>query len=274
MTIADEPAGTAVLKWCSYCQQFMGEISPYDDFCMTHGLCASCEAEHVDLFEDRALGRAIFLSETFQRLFDAGRREDFAAAERIVETAIAANCRPVDILIGMIAPMLYEIGEEWKHGALSVESEHRFTGFSERVVELIAGKIEFGFGIKWPGMPPQTHATSFVLMNAPGNRHTLAIRILALWLQSRGLRARIVNEELGLESLMTDLIAARPRYLLMSMSLIDQYDGVAEVAGRIQALPAAIRPKVVVGGYPIKVGLVRSIPQADLIADINSLGLN
>jgi hypothetical protein len=37
---------------------------------------------------------------------------------------------------------------------------------------------------------------------------------------------------------------------------------------------AAIRPKVVVGGYPVKAGLIRSIPAANLMADTNSLALN
>jgi methanogenic corrinoid protein MtbC1 len=245
-----------VLKWCSYCQQFMGEIPPYDDFGMTHGLCRTCDSEHFDLFGRRELDRSVFLSGIFQRLFDAGRREDFAVAEGIVEAAVAADCRPVDILIGMVAPMLYEIGEEWKRGALSVESEHRFTAFSERVIDLVAGKVEQGFGVKRPPLPPQMHATSFVLMNAPGNRHTLAIRILALWLESRGLRARIVGQELGIDGVMTELIATRPGYFLMSMSLVGQRDGVAEVAESIQALPAAIRPKVLVGGYPVKVQTV------------------
>ncbi len=263
-----------MLKWCSYCQQFMGEIPPYDDFGITHGLCQPCEAEHFDLFEDKDLDRSVFLSGLFHQLFDAGRHEDFAAAEGIVDAAIAANCRPVDILIGMIAPMLYEIGEEWKRGAISIASEHRFTAFSERVINLVAGKIEYRFGIKQPGMPPQMHATSFVLMNAPGNRHTLAIRILALWLESRGLRARIVSEELSRDALLVDLIAARPKYFLISMSLAEQYDCVAEIAQSIHALPSAIRPKVVVGGYPIKAGLIQSIPAADLMADINSLALN
>jgi methanogenic corrinoid protein MtbC1 len=252
----------------------MGEIPPYDDFGITHGLCRPCEMEHFDLFEDRALGRSIFLRGIFHQLFDAGRREDMAVAEGIVDAAIAAHCRPVDILIGMIAPMLYEVGEEWKRGALSVASEHRFTAFSERVIDLIARKIEYGFGITRPGMLPQMHATSFVLMNAPGNRHTLAIRILALWLESRGLRARIVGAELSRAALVADLIAARPKYFLMSMSLAEQYDGVADVAQSIHALPAAIRPTVVVGGYPIKAGLISSIPAVSLMADINSLALN
>jgi methanogenic corrinoid protein MtbC1 len=264
--------GTPMLKWCSYCQQFMGEIPPYDDFGMTHGLCTKCNVEHFDIFDGRGLDRALFLSDIFQRLFDAGRREDFPMAARVVEQAISANCRPVDILIGMIAPMLYEIGEEWKRGELSIASEHRFTAFSERVVDLIGDKIETR--VNGEMRAPPTRAAEFLLMNAPGNRHTVAIRILALWLESRGLRARIIDGETGFDGLMHELAAVGPKYFLISMSLVEQRDGVVAVVRRIQTLPAAVRPRVVVGGYPVKAGLVQSIPAADLIADINALCLN
>lgn len=130
-----------MLKSCVYCQQFMHEIAPYDDFSMTHGLCASCEATRKDLFASDAIERAHFLKETLHELFDAGRHEDFETATRIIVKATVANCRPVDILIGMIAPMLFEIGEEWNRGALSVDAEHRFTAFSERVIRLIKSRM-------------------------------------------------------------------------------------------------------------------------------------
>ena len=112
----------------------MHEIAPYDDFSITHGLCAACESTHKNPFAKNVVDRAKFLAELFHALFDAGRHEDFKAAAGIVENAISVDCRPVDILLGMISPMLYEIGEEWKRGALSVESEHRFTAFSKKVI--------------------------------------------------------------------------------------------------------------------------------------------
>ena len=50
-----------MLKWCSYCQQFMHEIAPYDDFGVTHGLCATCESSHEDLFSREEIERSLFL---------------------------------------------------------------------------------------------------------------------------------------------------------------------------------------------------------------------
>ena len=256
-----------MLKWCFYCQQFMHEIAPYDDFGITHGLCRSCSSAHVDVFDGSEIQRARFLREVFHALFDAGRRNDFDMAARFVGTAIAANCRPVDILIGMIAPMLYEIGEEWKRGALSVEAEHRFTAFSVQVIDL----VESGMPVETASPRLRSGAAPLFLMNAPGNRHGLAVRILALWLQSRGATVRIVDSDIDGASLMRSIAAERPKYLLISMALSEQRDSVAGIVEAAQMLPHDIRPKIIVGGYPIKAGLIASIPAAELLPDINAL---
>jgi methanogenic corrinoid protein MtbC1 len=256
-----------VLKWCAYCQQFTGESPEYDDFSITHGLCDGCLSRQPDLFSARTVEHASFLRDIFDRLFAAGRRNDFAAATRIVDEAIEAHCRPVDILVGMIAPMLFQIGEDWKRGVITVEGEHRFTAFSEQVIDLVESRI----AAHAPSLVPRPDAPLLFLMNAPGNRHTLAVRILALWLESRGMKTRIADTHAGVEALMHDLTDARPGFLLISMALPEQRDHVAEVAAHIQALPAALRPRLLVGGYPVKVGLVRSIPGADLVTDISAL---
>jgi methanogenic corrinoid protein MtbC1 len=249
----------------------MGESPAYDDFSITHGLCARCESKHDDLFEGRDLDRSVLLGDIFQNLFAAGRRSDFAKAGEIVEQAMSENCRPVDILMGMIAPMLYEIGEEWKRGGLSVAGEHSFTAFCERVLDLVTKKISRD------ARSAQLNNAGVVLANAPGNSHSLAIRILALWLQSRGVRTVIVGEQADskrfLDELMRQLAANRPNFLLISMALAEQREGVTKVIARVKKLPKSARPKVIVGGYAVKSGMVSPILGADLVADITGLSL-
>ncbi len=257
-----------MLKWCAYCQQFLHEIAPYDDFRITHGLCASCETTHTDLFASGEIERAGFLREIFHALFDAGRHEDFETADRVIERAIAANCRPVDILIGMIAPMLYEIGEEWKRGALSVEAEHRFTAFSEHVIELVKSRIDAD-----RDEPLPAEATLLFLMNAPGNRHNLAVPILTLWLESRGVRVRIIDDGIDNVGLMRSVASERPEYLLISMALTEQFERVVEIANAAQDLPRELRPKIIVGGYPVKAGLIKPIPAVELLPSISTLNI-
>jgi methanogenic corrinoid protein MtbC1 len=243
----------------------MHETAPYDNFTISHGLCPSSASAHKYPFAHDVVERGTTLRILFRALFDAGLNEDFEAATQIVDEAIAANCRPVDILFGMISPMLYEIGEEWKRGALSVEAEHRFTSFSRRVVELVEARIGSVTAAS------AYHVTPSFLMNAPGNRHELALRILSIWLESRGTKVRIIEEDVDQDKLMRSIAAERPKYLLISMSLTDQRESVAEIAKAIQALPHDVRPKTIVGGYPIKVGLIRSIPETELLSNISAL---
>jgi methanogenic corrinoid protein MtbC1 len=248
----------------------MGEVPPFEDFAMTHGLCDDCASGHDDVFEGSVVARARPLMELFNSLFDAGLKSDFETAQQIVEKAAAANCRPVDILIGMISPMLYKIGKGWERGSVTVRDEHRFTAFCEQVASLVENKLNRG---KVAADTPPSRDGSFALINAPGNRHTLAIRILALWLESRGKRTLTLDYRVGPEKLAESLIKGRPNSLLISMSLLDQANAVAALAALVRGLPAFARPRVFVGGYAIKVGLIRAIPGAELVADISSLQL-
>lgn len=255
-----------MIKWCAWCQQFIRETAPFDDFSITHGVCASCKSRYTNLFAHDVADRLDVLRVLFQELFDAGRRDDFNAATRLVEDAIAARCRPVDILLGMISPMLYEIGEEWKRGALSVEAEHRFTAFSERVIQLVEARI----GATTP-TPISAAATPLFLMSAPGNRHDLAVRILSIWLNGRGERVRTFEDDVPIDRLLRGIADERPKYLLISMALTEQRNAVAGIAKAVRVLPRDIRPKIIAGGYPVKAGLIRSIPEIELLSDINAL---
>src|SRR5262249_38831189 len=153
----------------------------------------------------------------FRALFEAGQKGDVEAATLIVEKAIAAHCRPLDILVGMIAPMLYEIGEGWERGILSVEAEHNFTAFSEQVIDLIERKMP----ARKRHLPIAGRRT-VLLMNAPGNQHTLALRMLALSLKNQGVKVRMIDGQATPDLLITTMFDVEPDFLLISMALPEQ----------------------------------------------------
>ena len=255
-----------MLKWCSYCQQFLGEVPDYEDLAITHGICRGCRPK-VHHFTVSEFARARLLKGIQRKLFDAGRRDDLKASQKIIADAIKAKIRPFDILIGMIAPMLYQIGEDWKKGILSVEAEHRFTAFCENALALIAPKV--AADMLADGTP--SNATDVLLMNAPGNEHTLALRIIDLWLVSRGMRTRIADAHLTPDQLIALVALTHPAMLMISMALAEQRAHVVAIAERIADLPQSIRPKLIVGGYAVKLGLVAAIPGADFMTDISAL---
>jgi methanogenic corrinoid protein MtbC1 len=99
----------------------------------------------------------------------------------------------------------------------------------------------------------------------------LGIRIVALWLVSKGVRAHAVDRPLNVEDILALVRTRQPRYLLVSVALAEQRESVVAIAERIAALPARTRPKIIVGGNAVKLGFVRDIPNCDLIADLGSL---
>jgi methanogenic corrinoid protein MtbC1 len=255
-----------MLSWCSYCQQFTGEAPPYENLNLTHGICEACELRESDL-SAADITHARALRDIQRRLYEAGRSNDLKAAELIIEDAEKAKIRSVDILLGIIAPILYQVGEDWARSIVTVTEAHRFTTFCEKIFELIAAKV--GFVI--PTDTTNAAEAEVLLVNAPGNSHTLAIRILALWMTSSGTRVGIVDVSTSLQALVSLVSRVKPRLLLVSMALAEQRTAVTIIAERIAGLPTLIRPKVIVGGHAVKLDLVSAIPGADLMADIRSL---
>jgi len=254
-----------MLSWCSYCQQFVGEIPPYADLIITHSICGACEDKALKLTE-ADITRALKLQAIQSQLFEAGQRGDLNAARRIIETSRRAGTREIDILMGIIAPMLYQIGEDWKRGAITVAEEHRFTAFCEKILDILTVKS-----------PPvalvnvdREARNDILLINAPGNRHTLAVRILALWLSDKGMSAYAVEHALDVGELIEIICRMRPRTLLISMALAEQVSGVTAIIERVADLPEPLRPQIMVGGYAVKQGLVFQIPGARLLADVSA----
>jgi methanogenic corrinoid protein MtbC1 len=253
-----------MLRWCAYCQEFQGEIAPLDIFTTTHGLCPSCEAKGMRRL-DAEIGNSHRLREIQGSLYEAGKTGDMDAASNIVQRAVTAGLRPVDILIGLITPLLYLIGVEWESSRITVADEHRFTSFCERVFELVVLEVEA------TRAPTSTirHPLVF-LMNARGNNHSLGIRILSLWLRSRGIETRDFHPPPSPETLLQLAIQTRPQAILISVALDRQKVYVCRIARMIESLPSP-QPTLIVGGSAIKHYLIPPIPGALFFETITGL---
>jgi methanogenic corrinoid protein MtbC1 len=253
-----------MLRWCAYCQEFQGETAPLDLFTTTHGICPACEAKGMGRL-DADIGNSHRLREIQGLLYEAGKTGDMASAARIVQRALAAGLRPVDILVGLITPLLYLIGIEWESSLITVADEHRFTRFCERVFELIVLEV------KSAGVPlyEARHALVF-LMNARGNNHNLGIRILSLWLRSKGIETRDFDPPPTPDALFELAAETRPQAILISLALDRQKDYVYSIARRMEDLPRP-RPTLIVGGYAIKHRLIRPIAGTVFLETITGL---
>jgi methanogenic corrinoid protein MtbC1 len=217
---------------------------------------------------DAEYDRLYLIQQIHRDLLDAGTRQDLATAMRVIEKAERAHIRATDILVGIVAPILYQIGQDWERGARSAAEEHRFTAFFEDVFELLAAKSVD----RVPATPIPSQRLDVLLLHAPGNAHTLGIRILSLWLADNGLRAKgydVSPSEDQLRELVENL---RPGLVLISVALAEQFSGAKSMMDVLMKMPREIRPKVIMGGYAVKAGLLSEIPGAEFVTDIGAIG--
>jgi hypothetical protein len=172
--------------------------------------------------------------------------------------------------MGLVAPMLYQIGEEWRKGYITVAEEHRFTSHCEQIFEFLRNMIT----VSKPTDLASAGRVDVLLMNASSNRHTLAIRILAAWFADKGIPARAIDPPPVIDDLIALVGESHPRLILVSIALSEQHPAVVRLAERIAALPGPYHPKILVGGYAVKMKLVPPIPCAYLVTDINSIEMS
>ena len=256
-----------MLSWCAYCQQFQGEIPPFEVFEISHGMCDVCARKDSFGGGAASLAHARALQRIQTRLAHAGRRADRAGVEEIVDEAVAAGTRPIDILIGLTAPLLYKTGLAWEAATLTVAEEHRFTAFCEETFAIVEMKVrdEQPGAFAHEGDPHP----EIVVVNAPGNRHTFGIRVLVLWLLSRGRTARMILSQTSVAKLVEEIVAAAPRLVAISVALPEQHAGAVTLVERLVA--RGLGAELIVGGNAVKQGMCPEIAGASLLADITVL---
>ena len=198
------------------------------DFRITHGMCPRCKAKGAKQL-DLEMDHFLFLKRSQAELMQVGERGDVQAAATVIEMAKSWGIRPVEMLIGLIAPLLYVIGEGWEQGKVSVAEEHRFTLFCEDVFRL----VDEAFQDK-DVEAQDSRGLLVVLLNAYGNEHTLATRILALWLKAKGFDALVLDPPPPPAVLSATLRNLKPTAVLISLALSEQRtaDGIVTLQQR------------------------------------------
>jgi methanogenic corrinoid protein MtbC1 len=230
----------------------------------THGICPRCKARGAASLE-AGIEQSQFMQTIQHELMEVGRLGDVQAAQGIIVRAVYSGLRPIDIMVGLIAPLLHIIGVQWEQGILSVAEEHRFTLFCEGVFHVLSSISNSTDSVSHPAGTP-----TVVLVNAYGNDHTIGIRILAMWLRSKGVDARVLDPTPLPTELLSVCLQQRPVAVLISLALAEQRPGVVSISKAV-AFSKGYKPTVVVGGYAVKMGLVAPIPGIQFISDTTRL---
>ena len=214
-----------MIRWCSYCQAFLGEQAPYDDPSLSHGMCTSCAGkfesgeEVVDMTEG--------LRDLMNRIFACASCADVSAIPALIEEAGTRGLSPSSMLVGFLQPSLYRAGQAWQEGCMSVVEEHRFTMWCERFLSQL---------------PPRRLATApldLLILLAPGNTHSLGGRFAAEFLEARGISTQVIVPEIPVADAAREIERLRPAVVGLSCALpssLPEADAlIAELRARIDA---------------------------------------
>lgn len=231
-----------MFRWCAYCLRFLGQRAPYDDFSPTHGICSACEQTDAMTEADvlkrvrplYAFHRDLLAAAT--KLSDEG---DLPSGAALIARGAALGIAPLDLSMGLLQPLLYEVGRLWETGALSHRAEARFTSLVNDLLDALL--------LEQQQRRPNTHGMPLILTVAIGNRHTIGIRMLGLSLREAGRDVRVIHEPVAIGSLLDLAELVRPALVGVSISEPAQISYLRELRDGLDARRLVVR--TLVGGF-------------------------
>ncbi len=232
-----------MFRWCAYCWRFLGEREPLADYSPTHGICLACSRRDA-LTDHQAIERTRPIAELHRRMMHVARTGSDADVGSLLDHAHALQLRPLDILVGVLQPALYELGRLWDVGEIEPATEARFSRFCERALEEMEMEQRRRVGVL-AGEP-------IFLLPAEGNRHTIGMRMFGFTLREAGRDARVLPEMPDLEWLGRLCAILRPSVIGVSVSMPRQIEYVARIAQVAEVRMPWCR--VVAGGFGLRDG--------------------
>ncbi|MDO9017273.1 MAG: hypothetical protein Q8S73_38810 [Deltaproteobacteria bacterium] len=239
----------------------MGESAPFDDPSFSHGICARCEARlerDVPLSLDTESVRALF-----GRILVSARLGDETACAGLLVEAQALGLDTESILVGMLQPALYQAGLDWHEARMSPVAEQRFTRWCERVFAMLAPAARAG--------PP----VDLLILQTPGNAHTVGPRFAAHALGARGLSVEFVASAMPLDEMLGLARRLRPRFIGFSCALPPAVSVATDLVSRLRAgLEPELMCRYVLSGFAFRRGGASPVvaPGIEVALDLDYFG--
>lgn len=236
-----------MIRWCSYCQRYLAEVAPFDDYRMTHAVCEPCHERAV--WEDPAtVARAYQLRDFYDRVREAGRTGRLSSTAPWLDETERLGIAQLDFVLGCLQPMLREVGEAWVRGEVTAAVEHAASFGTEQLIAAVRERYVT------PGVGAAQGSLDVLLATVPGNAHTIGVHVLELLLLDRGCRCACTTEVDDPEAFARIVAARRPRLLGLSIALPEQLAAAESLAAVVRALPFA--PELILGGLPVRMARI------------------
>jgi excisionase family DNA binding protein len=165
---------------------------------------------------------------------------DEAGAWQLVEAAMASGLEPRDVYLEMVGPALRSVGDRWAHGESTIAQEHRATAIATRIV----GRLGRRFHTR--GRPKGR----VVMGTPPGERHSLAVSMVADLIRGAGFEVVDLGADLPVESFVEAVVDAAP-VTAVAVSVTNP-GSTADAARLVTAIRDATDVPIVIGGGAVE----------------------
>ena len=171
-------------------------------------------------------------------LLAAFRDADEPGANQVINEALALYGVEATVT-GLIEPSLFEVGERWLRGEISVAQEH----FASTVVRSRLANL-------FHSSPYHAQGPLILVACAPGELHEIGAQSLAVFLRRAGYRVVYLGQNVPQESLIGMVRALRPALVCCSASRPQTAAGLSGLAAALAALHGELGylPAVAFGG--------------------------
>jgi methanogenic corrinoid protein MtbC1 len=163
---------------------------------------------------------------------------DYASCLEIAESVLAEDRGQERLYMGLIQPVMYEIGRLWEEDRISAAEEHLATSVVGRILAALYAKFA----------PAGANRGKAVVTSAPNEYHELGARMLADLLEADGWDVLFLGANTPAEELLGLLAKTEPRFVAISLTMPFGLDKVADIISRIKADPKLGGVRVMVGG--------------------------
>lgn len=183
--------------------------------------------------------------ETFPELKDERKKfgaclleADFRNGMKIAESILARENGQEALYLGVIKPVMYEIGRLWEQDKISTAEEHLATSMVGRILSGLYAKLPI----------PLSDKGKAIVTAAPNEFHELGARILADMLEAAGWDVFFLGANTPADELIKLVGKTRPRFLAISLTMPFSIDKVAAIISKIKSDPDLEPVRILVGG--------------------------
>jgi len=185
---------------------------------------------------------AAITEEQYQKFISGLCTSDRGRCTQVVKELVAAEIDIRDLYVDLFQRALYEVGESWARGQISVAVEHAATAIVDRMLTLVQPKVFIG--------PDRPHTA--VIACVTDEYHQLGARIIADVFELNGWRCYFLGANTPLEDLIQLVHQHQPDVVGLSLSIYFNMPSLLETY-------AALREKfpdqmVILGGQAFRWG--------------------